>query len=222
MSTKVAVLHTTPVTVEPLKELASNMIPECKVLNFVDDSILPQLAENGGDIEDIEERLIQYAKNAEQVGADVILNACSSVGEVVAKAREQLSVPIVRIDEAMAEKAIKQGNQIGVVATLSTTLDPTLRLLQEKARDFNRTVEFKPKLAEEAYKCLIAGDKKGHDTTLAKTLMEIAKETDVVVLAQASMARVVSTLPEKQQKKFLSSPELGMEKVRQVLEGVSS
>lgn len=221
MERKVAVLHTTPVTVDPLKELATNVIPGCIVLNFVDDSILPQLIENGGNISDIEERLIQYAKNAEQVGADVILNACSSVGEVVAKARQELSVPIIRIDEAMAEEAVKQGHQIGVVATLSTTLTPTLKLLNDKAKAFNKRVEIKPKLAGEAYQYLIAGDKEAHDAALAKTLMEIARESDIVVLAQASMAGVVSTLSETQQKKFLSSPELGMERVRHVLEGVS-
>jgi aspartate/glutamate racemase len=219
MSKKIAVLHTTPVTVEPLKKLAADKIPGCQVMNFVDDSILPQLIENGGNIYEVEERLIQYARYAEQVGADVILNACSSVGEVVAKARENISVPIIRIDEAMAEEAINNGQQIGVVATLATTLNPTMKLLKEKAKELNKHVEFQSKLVEEAYQRLISGDKEGHDATLAKTLSEIAEEVDVVVLAQASMARVVSMLPTEQQKKFISSPELGMERVRQSLEG---
>lgn len=220
MSKKVAVLHTTSVTVEPLKKLASEKIPGCQVLNFVDDSILPQLIENGGNINEVEERLIQYAKYAEQVGADVILNACSSVGEVVTTAREKISVPIIRIDEAMAEEAIKSGQLIGVVATLSTTLNPTIKLLKEKAMELNKSVEFQSKLVDEAYRHLISGDKEGHDTSLAKALSEIAEEVDIVVLAQASMARVVSTLPKEQQKKFISSPELGMDRVRQLLEGI--
>lgn len=220
MSKKVAVLHTTSVTVEPLKKLASEKIPGCQVLNFVDDSILPQLIENGGNINEVEERLIQYAKYAEQVGADVILNACSSVGEVVTTAREKISVPIIRIDEAMAEEAIKRGQLIGVVATLSTTLNPTIKLLKEKAMELNKSVEFQSKLVDEAYRHLISGDKEGHDTSLAKALSEIAEEVDIVVLAQASMASVVSTLPKEQQKKFISSPELGMDRVRQLLEGI--
>jgi aspartate/glutamate racemase len=219
VSKKIAILHTTPVTVEPLKKLAEEVVPGCKIFNFVDDSILPQLIEREGNISFVEERLMQYAKYAEQVGSDVILNACSSVGEVVANVRQCISVPIVRIDEAMAEEAIKRGKRVGVIATLSTTLNPTMRLLKEKATNFNKKVDFQSELAEEAYQYLITGNKDGHDKALSKVLSNIAREVDVVVLAQASMARVVSTLPIEQQEKFLSSPQLGMENVRQTLEG---
>lgn len=221
MAKTLAIIHTTPVTVDSLKALAAEYLPGYDVINFVDDSILPQLGRNGGDVGEVEERLIQYTKYAEQAGADVILNACSSVGEVVAKAREQLGVPIVRIDDAMAEEAIAKGNKIGVIATLATTLNPTTRLLKEKAEASGKQVEIEPVLAEEAYKRLISGDQEGHDEVLAEKLKELAGRTDVVVLAQASMARAVKKLPEAEQGKFLTSPELGMARVKTVAEGVS-
>jgi hypothetical protein len=34
-------------------------------------------------------------------------------------------VPVIRVDEAMADQAVKTGPRIGVIATLSTTLEPT-------------------------------------------------------------------------------------------------
>src|SRR5688572_19868918 len=120
-----AIIHTSPATLEPLKALAAELLPGWDVNNFVDDSILPQLARNGGDVSEVEDRLIHYAQFAEQVGAAAILEACSSVGEVVAKMRESVSVPIIRIDEAMAEEAVRRGQRIGVAATLPTTLNPT-------------------------------------------------------------------------------------------------
>lgn len=218
MSQKIAIIHTTPVTVKSLGELVTKKIPNSEIINFVDDSILPQLGENKGDISLVEDRLVQYAIYAEQVGADIILNACSSVGEVVAKMRERVKIPIVRIDEAMAEKAIKNGNKIGVVATLSTTLTPTMNLLKSISEKLDKPVELQSLLAEEAYELLLAGDKEGHDRNLAESLVEIQEEVDLVVLAQASMASVVSTLNSEKQKYFLSSPELGVEKVRQTLE----
>jgi aspartate/glutamate racemase len=222
MNKKIAIIHTTPVTVDPLKKLANEKIPGFQVMNFVDDSILPQLNDNGGNISEVEDRLIQYTKIAEQIGADVILNACSSVGEVVAKAQEHSNVPIVRIDEAMAEVAIQRGKKVGVVATLGTTLNPTMTLLKRKSDELNKTVEFQHQVAGDAYQRLLAGDKDGHDQSLAAVLSKMAEEVDVVVLAQASMARVVSTLPENLQDKFLSSPELGMERVRETLEGITN
>jgi Asp/Glu/hydantoin racemase len=220
MNKTLAIIHTTPVTIEPLKDLASKFLPGYSVINIVDDSILPQLARNGGNISEVQERIVQYAKNAEEAGADVILNACSSVGEVVALARQNVSIPIVRIDDAMAEKAISLGSRIGVAATVATTLQPTLKLLQDKAEKLSKQVEFQSVLAEEAYRYLINGDQAGHDEILASVLSELAEQVDVVVLAQASMARVLEKLTKEQQEKFLTSPELGMERVKQTIEGI--
>ncbi len=214
---KLAIIHTTPATIEPLKALAAELLPTYEIINFVDDSILPQLAQNGGDVSAVEGRVLQYARFGEEVGADGILEACSSVGEVVEKARPLLSIPIIRIDEAMAEAAVARGERIGVAATLATTLQPTLALLQQKAAA-GKAVEFESILVSEAYQKLMKGDKTGHDQTLAEALTALADKVDVVVLAQASMARVVATLPEEIRDKFLSSPRLGMERMRQVLE----
>ena len=56
-----------------------------QVINFVDDSILPQLAENGGNVSDVQDRLVSYARFAEQAGAHIILEAWSSVGELAGR-----------------------------------------------------------------------------------------------------------------------------------------
>lgn len=209
-----AIIHTTPATVDTLKALAAEIMPGYDVVNIVDDSILPQLARNGGDLNDVRERLVQYARNAEAVGADVILEACSSVGEVVADMRETVGIPVVRIDEAMAEEAVSRGTRVGVAATLPTTLNPTVRQLEAKAEAAGKTIDVETALAETAYRKLMAGDRDGHDADLAQVLTKLAQTVDVVVLAQASMARVIPSLPEDIQSKFLSSPRMGMERVR--------
>jgi Asp/Glu/hydantoin racemase len=212
-ATKLAIIHTSPATVEPLKALAQEMIPGCTVINFVDDSILPQLIENGGNVEAVAARLTQYARNAAEAGADVILEACSSVGEVVAQMREAVDIPVVRIDDALAEEAVRQGRRIGVAATLATTLQPTLRLIQQKAADVGKEIELQSILVSEAFQRLAAGDTEGHDEILGAALLDLVHAVDVVVLAQASMARVLPQLPAELQGKFLTSPRLGMARV---------
>jgi Asp/Glu/hydantoin racemase len=218
MTATLAIIHTTPLTVDSLKALASELLPGVEVVNFVDDSILPQLRRNGGNVEEVRERLSHYAQFAEQAGANIILNACSSVGEVVQLMREGVSIPIVRIDEEMAEQAVQRGHRIGVAATLATTLNPTMQLVQSKADAAGVSVEIIPLLADSAYQKLLTGDKAGHDAELADALADLATSVDVVVLAQASMARVVAALPPEQQQKCLSSPRLGMERVKAALE----
>ncbi|MBB6735803.1 aspartate/glutamate racemase family protein [Cohnella zeiphila] len=215
---KLAIIHTTPVTVEPLKSLALERIPNVEIFNLVDDSILPELAANGGRVEAVRERWSQYAAIAERLGADCILNACSSIGELCARVQPGIGVPIVRIDEAMAEHAVRSAARIGVAATLETTLQPTQRLLRAKAEQAGRTALLEPVVAASAYKLLMAGDKEGHDRELAETLRLLAERTDVVVLAQASMARVLDRFEPEERRKFLTSPGLGMDRVKQVLE----
>lgn len=215
--TRLAIIHTTAATVEPLKALAAEIVPGVEVVNFVDDSILPQLRENGDDVSQVEDRLLHYAIFAEQVGADAILSACSSVGEVAAQMRERVRVPVVRIDDAMAEEAVTRGDIIGVAATLATTLNPTQRLIRAKASAQARAVEIKTQVVDAAYQRLMAGDPAGHDALLAEALEALAAETDVVVLAQASMARAVERLPEDLRGQFLTSPRLAMERVKAAL-----
>jgi Asp/Glu/hydantoin racemase len=214
---KFAIIHTTTATVGPLKALAQELLPEWGVLNFVDDSVLPQLLENGGRLDAVQSRLVQYARYAEEVGALGILNACSSVGESVAIMRRAVSVPVLRIDEAMAENAVQQAESITVAATLPTTLQPTLRLIEQKAAEIGRRVEVTPLLVEGAFQKLGQGDQAGHDALLLFALSGAAQQTDLVVLAQASMARVIPALPDELQPKFLSSPRSGMAHLRTVL-----
>jgi Asp/Glu/hydantoin racemase len=215
---KIAIIHTSPATLEPLKALAAELLPGYQVANFLDDSILPELAENGGDVAAVADRLLAYAGFAEQAGATAILSACSSVGEVVARMRDRVAVPVVRIDEAMAEEAVRRGRRIGVAATLPTTLNPTMRLLAQKAAEAGREVELTPALAGGAYQKLMAGDRDGHDADLVAVLSNLAQAVDVVVLAQASMARVLPRLAEGDRKRVLTSPRLGVEQLKHELE----
>ncbi|MFC4811149.1 aspartate/glutamate racemase family protein [Paenibacillus sp. GCM10023250] len=216
-SRKLAIIHTTPLTVEPLKGLALSLMPGLDVVNLVDDSVLPQLAANGARIEEVRGRWSDYARIAEQLGADCILNACSSIGELCAQVQPEIGVPIVRIDEAVAEYAVSRAARIGVAATLATTLVPTQRQLRAKAEEAGREVELVPVVASTAYQLLLAGDKDGHDNELAEALRKLAADTELVVLAQASMARVVERFAPAERARFLTSPEPGMNRVRDTL-----
>jgi Asp/Glu/hydantoin racemase len=212
-----AIIHTTPATLTNLKKLAIETIPDLTVINFMDDSILPQLANNQGNLADVEERLIAYARFAEQAGADIILEACSSVGEITKKMRMVVKIPVVRIDEAMAESVVMQEKKIGVAATLATTLKPTMKLLEEKAELIGKKVQLTPCLIEGAYQRILNGDQAGHDKLLMDAFSTLFDEVDVIVLAQASMAGVAEKMPEETRASFFSSPALAMNQVKTLL-----
>ncbi|MFW6007598.1 MAG: aspartate/glutamate racemase family protein [Halanaerobiales bacterium] len=215
---KLAIIHTTPVTINSLKKLVNQHIPECEIINFLDDSILPQLIKNEGDISTVEDRVKQYIIYAEKAGADVILSACSSIGDIFTEFKAEIGVPVLRIDEPMIESAVEQADNLGVAATLKTTLKPTINLIRNKAESKNKLIEIESRVADSAYQKLIEGKEKEHDQILAEVLEKLLGNNDLVVLAQASMARAVKRLPEKKQDKFLTSPESGIKKVKTLLQ----
>jgi hypothetical protein len=69
-----------------------------------------------------------------------------------------------------------------------------------------------------AFAELKAGRLERHDELVRAGLRRLIPRVDVVVLAQASMARVVDTLDaDERTTPILSSPRLGMERVRDLL-----
>ena len=210
--TKIALIHTTPVTVDSLKDLIKEREPELEIINIVDDSILLELINNNADLSLVDDRVRYYIKTAVEQDADLVMSACSSIGKIFEEENQKYEIPIMRIDSAMAEKAVKNAVKIGVAATLETTLKPSTELIKKKAAALNKDIEIKTVLADSAYQKLMAGDQEAHDQLLAEKLKDLASEVEIVVLAQASMARAVKVLPDNLQHKFLTSPQTGIEK----------
>lgn len=217
--TTIAVVHTGPVTVQPIKDQISEQIPEARVINIMDDSLLNDVRAAGHLTQEVASRIHSYMANAQAMHVDIILNACSSVGEAVDSVRNFVSTPIVKIDEAMAEEASAIGRRIGVVATVSTTLEPTVRLIKKKADELSRTIEVTERIADGAFEALLSGNAALHDEIVKKTISALAEEVDVVVLAQVSMARLVPQL-EGVRVPVLSSPRSGVAALKRALGNV--
>ena len=86
MAKKVAIIHTSFVSVDDLKGLFQEIVPDAELYNIVDDSLLREVLRNGGVTEGVRQRMIQYAKHAESIGVDLVFNQCSSVGEAADEA----------------------------------------------------------------------------------------------------------------------------------------
>ena len=60
----ISVIHTSPVTVDVFGRLLRERIRDARVSNILDDSILPQLRDNDGDIAAVMPRWRDYARIA--------------------------------------------------------------------------------------------------------------------------------------------------------------
>ena len=204
-----------------IKQLVTEEIPDCRLINIADDSLIQDVIKAGGPTVSVTRRLLDYYRAAEDAGADVILNTCSSIGEVAEMGRKSAKVPLVKIDDAMAMKAVNMGSRVGVIATLPTTLGPTVRLVQSQAKKIDKSVAVVEGLAVGAFEALMSGDAEKHDALILQTAKDIADKVDVIVLAQGSMAKMQDKLAQATGKPVLSSPRLGVQEVRDILKGAT-
>ena len=212
----VGIIHTTPATIASLGALAQEILQDVHIVNILDDSILADMRD-GHNVEFVRERWISYASTLEKLGVSAVLSACSTVGDFAEEADRMLSVPVYRIDEAMAEEAVARGGNIAVFATLRSTLDPTVRLIQRKAKESGAQVQVETVLVEGAYAALMGGNKNAHDQKIADAVAKRLDTCNAIVLAQASMASAVSSLKDAGDK-VLTSPRLGMLRLQKELE----
>ena len=190
-------IHTSHTLIPVFQELCKQHLPGVTTFNIVDDSLVRNIRERGEVTPAIYKRVADYVDSAIDSGADYVLVTCSSIGAAIEAAAENAKVPVLRVDQPMADLAVQTGKRIGVIATLPTTLEPTSDLVKRRAAIAGKEIELTAKLCNGAFEALMSGDAATHDTIVADALRELSKQVDVILLAQASMARVVDTLSDE-------------------------
>ncbi|WP_350278789.1 aspartate/glutamate racemase family protein [Kribbella sp. HUAS MG21] len=205
---RIAFLHTGAVVIPTFATLAAEHLPGVEVQNLLDDKIVADLG-RGTATEQVAQRLADLGDAAVAAGAEAVMFTCSSISQYAGPLAERLGVPVYRVDEAMADEAVRAGERISVIATLPTTVQPTAALLRERAEVQGRDVQIDEVVVDGAFEAAVAGDRARHDALVAEAIK--AASGDVVVLAQASMASAAEGL--EVSAPILTSPERGVRRL---------
>ena len=215
---RICLIHTAPMMVQIFTPLCKDRLPDVKVTQIINESMIKDTIEAGRIRQPTIDALHTFADASFKLGTELVMVTCSSIGPAVDLIQSRFQKPVLRVDEPMAEAAVARGRRIGVAATLRTTLEPTSELLQRKAREAGKPVELVECLCEGAFEAVMAGDTETHDALVSKAMINELGEVDVIVLAQASMARVIDRLPRGAlTAPVLSSPALAVDHVRERL-----
>jgi aspartate/glutamate racemase len=165
-------------------------------------------------------RHIGYLADA---GAEAVLVTCSSIGEAVEAAAHDAGIPVLRVDAPMAAEAIQLAQDAGrfparagriiVLATLAATLGPTGRNLERYAAGTG--VEVDVRVVEDAFTARRDGNQAEHDRLVRDAVADAARQADVIVLAQASMAGAIDGI--RTPVPVLTSPKGGVASLVQIL-----
>ena len=141
MAPKIFFIHTVNGLVETFTKLCQELMPDAERCHISDESLIQSVLAAGGLTPSIYRRICDHVVAAEECGADAIQVTCSSVSPCVDVARRLVSAPVLKIDQAMVDRAIAGFEKIGVIATASTTLKPTADLVRQRARSTSEVTQ---------------------------------------------------------------------------------
>ena len=206
----IAFLHTSPVHVETFTRLVGAAAPEVKVDHVVEEDLLAQAQRVGAGEPALVERVQAAMAAAAAGGAAIVICTCSTIGGAAERTPTGGRFVAMRIDRAMADRAVRLGPRVLVVAALESTLEPTAQLIRESATVLVAEVQLQLFLVEGAWDHFLKQDRDAYIETVANAVRGAAATCDVVVLAQASMAPAAQALAGLGVE-VLSSPELGVQ-----------
>lgn len=199
-----------------MNSLFAKEFPDLFIQNIIDDNLVKEIMANNDVIPStVVRKVCMYVVLAETSGADLVMITCSSISGIKKIAEPFVKVPVLRIDEPMAKHAIRKGDRIKVLATVSSTLAPTMQLILEKSKEQGKKIVLESSLCDSARKCLDEGNPAEHDRLLGEEIDKALGNFDFVILAQASMARVLDTLDVAKRKRVLTSPPLAVKEIKE-------
>jgi len=210
MSRHVAFLHTSPVHVATFDRLVKAADPALRVDHIVDESLLSTAQRVGVDDPALIRRVHQVMSRAAASGAAVVMCTCSTIGCIAEHTPPQPGRSFARIDRAMADRAVRLGPRILIVAALRSTLEPTAQLISESAAALPAEVALQTLWVEGAWPHFERGDRGAYIDAVVAAVRTAPRRFDVVVLAQASMADAAAALQDLGIE-VLSSPRLGVQ-----------
>lgn len=178
----IACLHTVQ-TLIPVFDAEAKKL-DVTLRHTLRDDLLREAERAGGLTDDI--ALRTAAALSELAGdADAVLLTCSTLGPSAARAKAP--VPVLRVDEALAEAAVQGGGRVVVLCAVETTMEPSRTLFERHAAGTGARIEIR--LVPDAWAAFRAGDPECYLALIAASAdAAFADGADIVALAQASMA----------------------------------
>jgi hypothetical protein len=211
MATKVACIHTGAPLIELFRALAASKAPNLRILQMLDEPILERIRTRGRlDDADVD-RLASHVRAARDAGAKGVLVTCSTLSPLVDSLPVDLREGVLKVDDPLMRTAVARGGKIVLAATNKATLEPSSQTLQSAAAKAGKRVDPEIAWIPDAFDAFLRSDFETHDRLVIAALIDLAERADTIILAQASMARIVERLPEAVRPKVLSSPELALD-----------
>src|SRR5262245_52201904 len=106
MSARIALVHATPVAIEPIASAFQASWPEAEPMNVLDDSLSQDRTRTVDVTPQMIGRFERLARYVVDYGANGVLFTCSAFGPAIEAAARAVPVPVLKPNEAMFDAAL--------------------------------------------------------------------------------------------------------------------
>ena len=216
MSIRIALIHATPVAMQPVMDAFEDGWPEVETVNLLDDALSRDLARTGTMDAAMMQRFETLGAYAMQIGANAILFTCSAFGDAIAAVAKTVPIPVLKPNEAMFDEALASERTVGLLTTFQPSVPSMEKELVEMAERQGRRVQCDTLWVPDAMAALASGDDSTHDRLIAEAAPQLA-HCDVIMLAQFSMARAQAAVQQVVGPAVLTSPASAVAKLKAAL-----
>ncbi len=214
---RIGLLHTTIFAVQPMIDEFRRQLPEAELVHFLDEGFLPMFARFGGTSKQVSTKALEVAKTAEEAGVSGIQCSCSSLSPAIHNVQPFMLVPTNDIDSAMAEAAMARGGSIALLATGSGVHTSMMVTFQKAATRLEKQPILKPVLADTGG---IRRGSPGFFEALAEQVHVAARQADLVVIGQVSMAGCMAFVRDDIKERVFTGPPYAVAALKSMIGGM--
>lgn len=213
---RIALIHATPIAMEPIKASFEAGWPEAETVNILEDSLSPDRARAGDITPELDERIFLLADYACKAGCQAVLFTCSAFGTAIEAAAKRVPVPVLKPNEAMFEAAISKGGKTAMLYTFPPARDGMEDEFHEEASRLNPSASVDSYLVEGAIEAVRRGDVETHNRLVTEAAANL-RAYDAIMLAHFSTARALGPVRAVTEIPVFSSPDAAVAKLRRAL-----
>lgn len=213
MTTRIVLLHATPVAMEPIHTAFREEWPEAELVNLLDDGLSLDRSRASELSESMIERFVRLGQYGYDMQADGILTTCSAFGPAIDRLADSVPIPVLKPNEAMFHEAVAQGKNIGMLATFGPSVETMTEEFNDYVAEHGSSATLTTLLVADAIDLMKKGDAEGHNRLVAARANELA-HCDVIMLAHFSTSRAAADVRAQVTVPVLTAPHAAVKRMK--------
>lgn len=216
MSSRIVLLHATPVAMAPIQNAFRRLWPEAEIVNLLDDGLTIDRKKSADLSPELSQRFVALGQYGASMQTQGLMITCSAFGPAIDVLENELTIPVLRPNEAMFRAALEKGTHIGMLATFA----PSVVTMEQEFETFRGQVSSKATLetiiVPDAIDALRRGDIETHNRLVADYAPHL-KHCDVIMLAHFSTSEALKAVEAAVSIPVLAAPDAAVQRMRLLL-----